>query len=297
MHILTEEVPRPNVCPVPYVNITATSPANSSEPRTAWRQAESRYVTTDIRRQLGATAQKFDHSERGVLTLDRDSLFSAIEEEVKPQNLDFAPGYDNFAGNLAGMPGFFFVSQALAFCGDCIGDAKGTVSLWDQLFVDTLEDTGSPALAIQAVHTAAARMSYSRWLSAFSKEGQANLTTFITVRASTRAVGYSVVMAIIGVQGVLLVIATVMFRACENTALNSAWLVTAQVSQSPGAAGILTRASTMTDADVVRHMRGEKKGRWLRRREKCPEFIVRQGIFQPKDKDLAVRIDPKQDWI
>ncbi|MBE3050074.1 hypothetical protein IMZ48_47755, partial [Candidatus Bathyarchaeota archaeon] len=72
-----------------YLNITAIGAGGYAEPRSSWLQDESRYATGDVRRQLGATNETLSASDRGVLTISKESLDRAIENEVKPANMSF----------------------------------------------------------------------------------------------------------------------------------------------------------------------------------------------------------------
>ena len=73
-----------------YINITATGTGPIREPSSSWAESESRYVTDDVRRQLGATNETLTASDRGILTLSKENLYRAIEDRVKPADVSYA---------------------------------------------------------------------------------------------------------------------------------------------------------------------------------------------------------------
>ena len=171
--------------------------------------------------------------------------------------------------------------KSLASCKDFPNNPQ---PFWTDFFTQAVEDTESPALAVQALNTAVARMLYTRWLPSFTYSKPANVTSLVKSRAPTRAVGYTLVLAIILVQIVLLVIAATMFRRCQSSMLDNVWMTTAQVAASPEVGDVLARAGTMSDAEVTRHVRGERGIRMLKWKDDPVRLVVRDGMFRPVDE-------------
>lgn len=244
-----------------------------SLPVTSWSESEERYLTEDVRNQLGATTNP---QERTVFTLTRESLEHAIDNEVRPA--DVAPYVVGI--NTEGY-GVYTYRNSLTKTGlisfDSSVNQLETQSFWTNLLTDVIKDTGSPALAVQTINTAASRMIYSHWIGSFTAEAPAHITYLTDFRVPMAASGYAAVMAVIAAQVALLIIVGVMFSSCTSSVLNDAWLVVSQVSSSSGAVGTLVREKAVTDADVVRFV-GEGASGGVRKR-----LVVRDGAFREPD--------------
>jgi hypothetical protein len=259
--------------------VTATSETNHTQPRSLWNQLEVKYITKNVRRQLGGTNETLTHQDRGILSITRESLYNAIEKVVKPTDLrDEGDDDGYFTGHETGN---------IAFCAECNDDDtyERTHAFWEYLFSEVIDETDSPALAIQAANTVSARMAYTRWLPGFTKAGAANITTFIEARIPVRVFGYSTVVGLIGLQLALLVTVGLAFRRSRNSILNNIWLVVSQVSSSPETADILAQASTMTDAEVKTYTYSEERAKLLGRDRgssgQTAKFVIRDGTFRP----------------
>lgn len=233
-----------------------------------WNHTEFRFNTAELRKQLGVTADPSPPQDRGIFTLTEESFNHVIEHQVKPTDVAVFSEPDTS----------LMIRGNIIFCSDCINFEESGPSdlLWHNLFNDVLEETGSPALATQAVNTAAARMVYMRWLGSFTEGSQATVRTWVDASVPGRAVGYSIVMAVIGLQIALLVVVGSMFQNCRNTVFDDAWLVISQVASSPAKVAGLARESGVTDAKVKEIVREEgETASGLRRRW----VTVRDGHF------------------
>jgi hypothetical protein len=150
---------------------------------------------------------------------------------------------------------------------------------WEHLFTDIIAETGSPARAVQAINTLAARMLYTQWLSSLSRESDVSLASFADRTVPVRYGGYAVVVAVVAVQIALLVICLSSFRRCRYALMDNAWLVISQVSSSPEVAEVLARGSEMYDSEVkgllVPGAASKASGR-----DEPSMLVMRGGTFQ-----------------
>lgn len=152
---------------MPYLNITATSDAVMSPPVTSWNESDVKYVTEDVRSQLGVTTNPPKLQKRAVFTLTQKSLKHAIDHEVKPADAaSYVVGLDSEEEDQDAYRTYLAKTILVSFDSYHIGGQ--TQIFWTNLLTDTLKDTGSPALAVQAINTAASRMIYTNWKGSYS---------------------------------------------------------------------------------------------------------------------------------
>jgi len=192
------------------------------------------------------------------MSIDPTSIDAAIDNVVKTtllQKMGSLQG-DFVNGVFDPRPG----TEPIIFCYHCDASPfKATARVaeyWEALFKDTMNETGSPALALQAVNTARARMAFMKWVSSFSRLGDGVVTMHVTAQIPERVAGYCTVISIITVQLLLLSIAWAAFLGTKNTLLNNAWLVLAQVAATREVSGVLGGATMMTDGDVRKRIDG-----------------------------------------
>ena len=168
------------------------------------------------------------------------------------------------------------------------------------LFQDTLDETGSPSLAIQAVRTTRARMEYYRWMSTYTASTDVMLTRLETALVPTGLIGYSIVIAMIALQVALLCVAGILFQKTRCSFLNNAWQVVAQISQSRETQDILSLATTRTEkAAFERAMPlGENYDEGKESQPRATKYAVKNGVFGPVDhidgKDGGTRFRPSR---
>lgn len=252
-----------------------------STPLTSWSELDIRYETTGVRTQLGATTAQTPSvppDARGIFTLTRSSLDNAIENTVKPADMSsYVVGFNREATDDYAYRTYLVKRDLVSFANSFGGE--GTQMFWAGLLTDVLEDTGSPAMAVQAINTAATRMLYTHWMGSFTAGGTADITYLTEFSVPGAVAGYVVVVVVVATQVVLLVVVGAMFGACRNSVLNDAWLVISQVSSSPEALGGLVKETAVTDAEVRQFVR-EDKGFGLRKR-----LMLRDGAFRGLDSD------------
>jgi len=134
-------------------------------------------------------------------------------------------------------------STSLIFCMYCSCDGLACTSqfpnLWDAcLFNDIIDDTGSPALALQSYLTSALQRLYYSHLPFFKEKGNASTSSFVNRLAPTSRKGYWVVMGLIGIHIVVCLITIILFRRTKYSYLGNAWTTFAQIANSKEAQDI-----------------------------------------------------------
>jgi len=273
------EVMMPEMAPLIHFNITATSGANRTEPKFSWDAERGAYNTTNTRKQLGVriegvgngTTRPSADADRGILFITpesfRDDITAVVQDAVVGEDLFGAVGNEFVASILSPETS----TGPLIFCSDCLGDNfdrtktlyRASAQYFENLMDDILNDTGSPALALQSVNTVRARMAYQKWVSTFTEKTTVNATSFVVVQVPARATGYYVVLAVIATQALLVICIGVLFLKTEFTYLNNSWQVIAQVSAAPDVADIVAQAPMMTDSEVSKYVRSGERSKIL----------------------------------
>lgn len=183
----------------------------------------------------------------------------------------------------------------IAFCHNCapnLDSQDGTSDVvYERLFGDTIDETGSPARAMQAVYFTLARLVYYDFLSAFSPNtaapgmDTADVVTFELTSIPWRFRGYLAVVGILIIFLASFAAAVVLFRSTWYSLLENAWHTVAQISESPELADLLHGARVATDDDVGR----------LAKASKSQRFVVRDGVFtQASGADLDMELESNQ---
>ena len=120
------------------------------------------------------------------------------------------------------------------------------------VFQDTIQDTGSAALAIQTLITSLFSMSYYDHILQFDVPALADLATELAVTRPTSRKFFAAVLTLVALHLVLVVCVTVLFlRRAKDGLLGSSWAAVARVS-GPATDQWLAVASTATDTEVSR---------------------------------------------
>ncbi|KAK1527051.1 uncharacterized protein CCOS01_07313 [Colletotrichum costaricense] len=282
---------------IQYLNVSATSSSNRTEPTYDWDVEREVYDTSAVRRQLGAVRDpsSLSHDDRQVLTISKDNLDSAVADardgsEWQQYAADRSLEWFFDRVTYARMP-----SMPIAFCHNCapnLDSQDGTSDvIYERLFGDTIDETGSPARAMQAVYFTLARLVYYDFLSAFSPNtavpgmDTADVVTFELTSIPWRFRGYLAVVGIILVFLASFAAAAVLFRSTRYSLPENAWHTVAQISESPELADLLHDAKVATDGDVGR----------LAKASKSQRFVVRDGVFtQASGAGLDVELESNQ---
>ena len=307
------EVFMPEVAPLLNFNITATSQANRVEPKFGWDLHRAAYDTSAARMQLGvrkeqlaspnSTAPLSNH-DRGILAITPESFREDIVAVARnsPVNIDGQDALSRVDNDFVAsvLPPNDEGSVGFIFCAACINDDlqedrvayRAAAQFFENLFDDVLDDTGSPAHAIQSVMTVRARMAYQKWVSAFNEKSTSSTTNFVLAPIPIRNAGYFVVVGVIATQVFLLTIVGVLFARTNFTMLNNAWQTIAQVSSAPDLADVVAQAGMMRDKEVRKYIKsGERHGLlggWTNANER---YTLKNGAFVPASS-CEVRVKP-----
>jgi len=204
-------------------------------------------------RQLGATQDKYDESARGVLNF-RDPDFSMMDI-AGIRDADMSSFLPTFAISRDG------VSDASEITNPCgtfsfispprrdIPRSMGNPSLVS-LFMDTIEETDSPARAMQTLYTVILMQRF------YDSLGQANFTAYAMTVSSINAfvpcgvTGFSFVVGMVIVHLSLVALTTVLFRRhTHHTILGNSWQSVAQITWD-ATVPILEKAAGLTDREA-----------------------------------------------
>ncbi|KAK1638590.1 hypothetical protein BDP81DRAFT_392045 [Colletotrichum phormii] len=266
---------------VQYLNVSATSSSNRTEPTYEWDVEREIYDTSAVRRQLGAVkdASSLSHEDRQILSISKDSLDSALSEARDGSQWQQYAADRSLTWFFDRVTYFRMPSMPIAFCLYCapnFDSQDGTSDVvYERLFGDTIDETGYPARAMQAVYFTLARLVYYDFLSAFSPNyaapgtDTADVVTFELTSIPWRFRGYLAVVGILVVFLASFAAAAVLFRSTRYSLPENAWHTVAQISESPELANLLHDARVATDDDVGRLAKASKSDR----------FAVRDGVF------------------
>ncbi|KXH47830.1 hypothetical protein CSAL01_03323 [Colletotrichum salicis] len=266
---------------IQYLNVSATSSSNRTEPSYEWDVEREVYDTNAVRRQLGAVkdAASLSHEDRQILSITKDSLDSASSDARDGSQWQQYAADRSLTWFFDRVTYFRMPSMPIAFCHNCapnLDSQDGTSdAVYERLFGDTIDETGSPARAMQAVYFTLARLVYYDFLSAFSPNyaapgtDTADVVTFELTSIPWRFRGYLAVVGILVVFLASFAAAVVLFRSTRYSLPENAWHTVAQISESPELADLLHDARVATDDDVGRLAKASKPDR----------FAVRDGVF------------------
>jgi len=240
--------------------------------------------------------------DRQILTISpRDMNASLADIQGKP-NIS-VPYVDRFNW-LDVKVGFF--TQNVALCPTCgVADPQTFYSTSGDILATTfsgiINETASPALAVQALKTAILRMAYYDLMSSFTADDNATVVRFQMVSIPQSFRGYWAVMAIIILHVLLFLFVFYLFRITNFSLIDNAWHTMAQVSENPEINEILRKATLASDdvkrwihstersgdiADMKRHAAVFTKPiTWLpwQRGKKVKvqvgRFVVKEGVF------------------
>lgn len=165
------------------------------------------------------------------------------------------------------------VAQPIAMCtGSCttrgIRSGTGLAVILNEIIRDP--NSGSPALALQAVLTQILREVYYTWMIVFDLETDITIVPSVTVLIPRRHLGFWIVVGIILLHLALCLIACVAFAALtEVSYLNNGWQAVADIANHDDGRQAIEKVGQMGDAEVEEWLKTEEN---LRRR-----FAVRRG--------------------
>lgn len=284
--------------PVNFLNISALRLANLTEPIYGWDKLIGAFNTAGIRRQLGAVSEASSRgtSDRAVLSISRDSLMSSVDQAFTT----YRNKSDSYSEGewFWGMMGDEQV-PTIGLCTRCSSKEGnpfwGMDQVYTQLFNHTLVETGSPALAVQAVMFMLARSVYGYYQNSYSDSGSSStIDTFGMMLLPKSSLGYWAVMAIFVVFVLDFAAIAYLFRATGHSLPGNVWHTVSQISESRELQRVTREATVMSDVVVRRLVNETEQGKglveqmrsllrefWssLRTRDSDTVFAIRNGFF------------------
>ena len=247
--------------------ITAASENDGPEPTvavtppaTAGSFQRSSYDSEDVRRQLGATQKTYNPSTRGILTFSNgESWFPPTDNTDTIMSVDTSTSLsqlrqvaydpengDTWLSNATTNP-----AAVMAFPpgGNAVSVSKGNPS-YVSVFSDTIEQTRSPARAMQALHTSMLIQRFYGQLERTSYKANATTVFSVEVFIPSRWVGFGVVVAVVALHLVVVLSTTLWFiRHSQYTLLGNSWQAVAQIT-CDAALPFLKKTTGVIDGEV-----------------------------------------------
>ncbi|RYP61786.1 hypothetical protein DL771_010008 [Monosporascus sp. 5C6A] len=242
---------------IDYLNVTARSNHVHREPRYVWDQEQGLYNTMEVQHQLYSLPDNDGAENRDILTIGANDMKAQLADLTgKPLDLRRHVDLANLLkGKLTTTAGAIALSPLAApdVSGLEISDA-----ILSSMFHRTIQDTGSPAHALQAWRTTLARMVYYDYIGTFTagNEDVAMVTKFREVLAPHARKGYWAVVAIIIANALLFLVVTCLFYRTQASFPDNAWHTIAQVSGSAELRDVLWFSRLATDDSISYWVRG-----------------------------------------
>ncbi|EAW17171.1 uncharacterized protein NFIA_005330 [Aspergillus fischeri NRRL 181] len=245
-----------------------------SEPAMSWNQPAQRYSTATTRTQLGAVLPRQPLNDRGVLALTPRS--------------DWQFFFDAKTSSSAKLHAYNAWTFTLALAGSLRNplDTGGTPVHRNQtvdmgvmlsqypttihfnahakqvsLFQDTLNQTQSPAVALQALLTRICQMVYYETLLRLEQSGSAKTAFRRAALLPTHWTGFGVGMGLLLSHWVVVVIVAGLFaRYTRHSSLGNHWQAVSQV-YSKETVAVLEEADRMDDREVKHWVKGKGRGK------------------------------------
>ncbi|MBE3041843.1 hypothetical protein IMZ48_04530 [Candidatus Bathyarchaeota archaeon] len=218
------------------------------EPKMPWVEEENRYDTEAVRHQLGASRTPKSHDDRGILSLGPRSKWQQGDYTTKSYNL---AGF--FADTQAvSMPDSYAREgeASILFSPDSSDNLRAHPS-HSAVFQDTLSDTKSPALALQAAFARIHQMAYYNKLSLLQKATvKASVSFFTSALLPARYGGFIAAVALVITHLIIVLVVTVLFlKYTRHSLVGNHWQAVSQVV-SDQTLPILEQADGSEDREV-----------------------------------------------
>jgi hypothetical protein len=265
-----------------YLNVSLSRNLSVAEPEAPFQNYTHGFDTSGIRRQLGVSQIHHSREDRGVLSLSEEQIWATVRERrdrFHPPNVTVPPDataevvngliYETYNSSIyplwvasaaTNMP------MSLNFCLQCgrMHTLAATVNLLlSSLFDHVINDTGSPALALQACFTTIMRQAYYTWLPLFDAQGNSTSLSFVNRLAPVSHRGFWAVVGIIVVHVAICTFITIRFISkTKYSLLGNIWPAISQVVYSEDAQALLQDGTMKTDNEIkrtIRHRGGRRK--------------------------------------
>jgi hypothetical protein len=235
------------------------SSSDNLEPEISWdHQAES-YNTEIVRRQLGASKAPESSQDRGVLTLGPKSQWQNFEiipdsDEMQGENTYnmSRSGFFSYAfmHSLFSYPNYTADPRVILSKNQWQAESWNAHATHTSIFQDTLNDTESPALALQVVLTRICQMAYYEELVKQHTTAVASISWSSSASMPMRWTGFTIGTAIIVAHLIIVTILAVIFIKYTNySCIGSYWQAVSQVI-SEDTRPVLEQADQMKDDEV-----------------------------------------------
>jgi len=142
----------------------------------------------------------------------------------------------------------------IALCPDCVNGLLDDLTLADgtlsDLFMAALDQTGSPARALQAFRTAIVRGAYYSQINQFALNTTAATSRHALLQVPLGRAGYWTTIAIVAVQFLLFAFLIIAFSRTRYSLPKNAWHAVAQIAESEEARDLLRVARVATDKEI-----------------------------------------------
>ncbi|KAM4064428.1 hypothetical protein HRG_006239 [Hirsutella rhossiliensis] len=237
------------------LTVDINSSVDAREPRVTWDSLAAKYDTGASRIQLGASSKMESFQERGVLSLAPVSQWEHEDKTTQNNDSDyFRRAIEvSFPARLGNLPQQADSGVLLSKITPGAHEVEGTDQAHPahvDLFHDVLGDTGSPALALQALLTRLCQMAYYERLDRTNTTAPASVSFSSSVLIPVRWTGFSAATALVAAHFVLVVAVTVLFlRLARDSLIGNSWQAVSQ-AVSEDTRPLLEQAGAMTDKDI-----------------------------------------------
>lgn len=140
--------------------VEMASPQDGPEPRLSWDRRLNMYNTTDSRQQLGASTQALSLQDRGLLTFNPRKEWHDINATKPAAYASYLGFMTNAMSWSTSVPDEYKMTHPFVFLSNnTLSDGNQAVhGLHFALFQETLRESNSPALALQALLTRICQM-------------------------------------------------------------------------------------------------------------------------------------------
>ncbi|KAF4973429.1 hypothetical protein FSARC_254 [Fusarium sarcochroum] len=238
------------------LNVTATRETTKQEPNFVWSEDLETYNAARVRHQLGAipNSKASRATDGSVLTISTPALDSALEAMRKEYHEHYEyelensfNSYRNYKYDLIESELWSILDEQPVLCPDCRSNTSPELSV---LFHETLNETNSPALALQAMKTALASSIWNDKLPTYTKKESATLLYTREVLYPQSRRGFWAVIATIAVPSLLFLVLLYHFLNTDSSFLDNVWHTVAQISESEACVHILRGANLASDITV-----------------------------------------------
>ncbi|KAF6811631.1 hypothetical protein CSOJ01_05615 [Colletotrichum sojae] len=264
-----------------HLEIFASSTKPRTEPTYVLTSDREAYDTSAVRRQLGAVSGPTKAENRSILFISPDQLSSSLAGVRN--NASYGRAFYNetdVALAYWARQSTRSSPQSLSFRQAASGygfqdDPALSHELYSELLHATINDTNSPASALQAVYFSKSRQVYQDFIELMPPRDDCNytITTFESAMVSGRRAGYWAVLGILVAFAICFLVVRILFDSTKCSLPDNAWHTIAQVSESAEISAVLSRSKMKTDkevAEISKHLKDD---------DEEDRFVVRGGVF------------------